>query len=93
MAKKARKPKQPDITKQWAYRPPPTQTAQEIMRQLDGENMVSLLHELFACMPGVFKEALKSRGFLQFKVRDYSVLITTEDRFDRPTGTYGKAMW
>ncbi len=90
MAKKA--PKRIN-TRGRAYRPPPTQTAQEIMTQLDGKNMVSLLHELFACMPGAFREVLKRKGFLQFKVKGYSVLITTKDGFDVPTGAYGKVVW
>lgn len=89
MPKKAK----PVDTKQWAYRPPPTQTPQEIMARLDAENMVKLVHELISCMPGTFKEALKSRGFLQFKVADYDILITNKKRFEKNGGTYGKANW
>jgi hypothetical protein len=92
MTKKARKPKL-DPSKIWAYRPPPTKTPQEMMNWLDAENMVRLLHELISCMPGAFKEALKERGSLQFKVQDYDILITTKSRFEKPISRYGKAVW
>lgn len=90
MAKKASKPVD---TKQWAYRPPPTETPQELMLHLDAEHMVSLLHQLLSCMPGTFREALKERGFLQFKVVDYDVLITSRAVFEKNNSTYGKAVW
>lgn len=90
MAKKARKPKQPDITKQWAYRPPPTQTPHEIMSTLDAANMVSLLGQVFSYMPPPFKNTLRERGFLQFGFADYDILITDKRKFERPIGSYGK---
>lgn len=93
MTKKTGKPKQPDITKQWAYRPTPTQTPHEIMSGLDAANMVKLLHELLASMPSTFRTTLNDRGFLQFKVKDYDILITRRDRFERPNGGYGRVTW
>lgn len=77
---------------QWAYRAEPTQTPHEIMLSLDAENMVKLLHELISCMPGAFRTALKERGFLQFEVTDYGVLITDKKRFERNNSIYGKVV-
>ncbi|KKL53153.1 hypothetical protein LCGC14_2278310 [marine sediment metagenome] len=90
MTKKARKPTESELSKQWAYRPLPTKTPQELMLHLDAEHMVSLLHQLLSCMPGTFREALKERGFLQFKVKDHDVLITSRAKFEKNNGIYGK---
>lgn len=75
---------------QWAYRPAPTRTPQEIMLHLDAEHMASLLRQLLSCMPSTFRTALRERGFLQFRVTDYDVLITDEKKFERNNGMYGK---
>ena len=90
MPKKARKTPESELLKQWAYRPPPTKTPQEIMLHLDAEHMVSLLHQLLSRMPGTFREALKECGFLEFKVADHDVLITSTAMFEKNNGIYGK---
>ncbi|KKL15220.1 hypothetical protein LCGC14_2507760 [marine sediment metagenome] len=89
MPKKARKPEK----KVWVHRPPPTQTPHEIMSMLDAANMVSLLGQVFSCMPPSFKDLLRERGFLQFSFADYDILITSKKKFDRPIGAYGKARY
>lgn len=86
MPKKARRPTEKQLSRRSDYRPPPTETPQEIMLKLDAENMVRLLHEFTSCMPATFKEVLKLQGFLQFKVSDYEVLITTGKRFESNGG-------
>jgi hypothetical protein len=98
MPKKPRKRK-PEVfpggvapTKQRAYSPPPTKTPHEIMAWCDAEAMVKLLHELISFMPVSFKEALRTRGFLQFKVADCDILITSGKRFERNGGIYGKVV-
>ena len=88
MPKKARKCKEP--VRKEDRRPPPTKTPHEIMLLLDAENMVRLLHELISFMPGTFRSMLQTRGFLQFKVADYDVLIADNKRFEKNNTTYGR---
>ena len=92
MPKKARKPKT-DKSYTLVNAATPTKTPQETMHWLDAENMVRLLHELIAAMPSTFRTALTERGFLQFKVKDYDILITVRTQFERPTSEYGKVVW
>lgn len=72
---------------------PTTKTPQEIMADEDAKHMLSLLRDLFTYMPATFRDAFKRRGFLQFRVRDCGVLITSGDRFEQSSGKYGKAAW
>ena len=91
MPKKPRKRK-PEPTKVWVHRPTPTKTPHEIMAWCDAENMVKLLHELISFMPGTFRSVLQTRGFLEFKVSDYGVLITDKKRFEKNNATYGRVV-
>ena len=91
MPKKARKPKT-DESYTLVNAATPTKTPQETMRWLDAESMVKLLHELISAMPSTFRTVLTERGFLQLKVKDYDILITTRAMFEKNNGIYGKVV-
>jgi hypothetical protein len=70
-----------------------TKTPQEMMAWSDAGNMVKLLRDIFTYMPATAREALKNRGFLQFKIKGYDIMISDRKKFERPANGYGRAVW
>lgn len=62
-------------------RPQPTMSVDEIVREMDGRNLVKLGTDLIAYMPPRYKTHLRTKGFLQMEIRGYSIQITDNDRF------------